>query len=309
MDRLEAMRTLVNVIDRGSFSSASKAMNVPLATVSRKISDLEKLLGTRLLTRTTRKLTLTDAGSQYLDKARTILELVDCAEHEAQGEYLAPKGHLVLTAPLLFGRRYLQPLVTEFLAMYPDIQIQLHLSDQNVDLIDEHIDMALRVGHLPDSNLVATQVGTMPFITCVSPELLAETGPVNHPSDLSHQPCVTLDTRLPFPVWQFCAPDTGQMFEVPISPRFRVNSGQAVVDAAVAQIGFARVLYYQAFPALKVGSLVSVLNEYEREPVPIHMMHVARGRMPLKLLCFLDFAIPRMRTELAEMMTFRQPAE
>ncbi len=309
MDRLEAMRLLVTVIDRGSFSSASKTMAVPLATVSRKISELEKHLGTRLLTRTTRKLTLTDAGTQYLEKARLILDMVDAAEHEAQGEYRIPKGQLVLTAPLLFGRRYVQPLVTEFLSMYPDIRVQLHLSDQNIDMIDDHVDMALRIGKLPDSNLVATQVGTMPLITCVSPELLAQTGKLSHPRELAHQPCILFDTRLPFPAWQFCDPNSAQLFDVPISPRLRVNTAQAVVDAAVAQIGFTRVLYYQAYPALKNGSLVSVFEDYERAPAPVHLMHVARGLMPLKVRCFLDFAIPRLRSELVNMMALRASAD
>lgn len=309
MDRFEAMRTLVSVIDRGSFSAASKAMDMPLATVSRKVSDLEKHLGTRLLTRTTRKLTLTDAGSQYLEKARAILEMVDAAEHEAQGEYLAPKGMLVLTAPLLFGRRYVQPLVMEFLATYPDIRIQLQLSDKNIDMIDDHVDMALRIGELPDSNLVATQVGEMPLITCVSPNLLARATKPQHPCELQNQPCVLFDTRLPLPAWQFQNPDTGKLFDVLISPRLRVNTAQAVVDAAVNQVGFTRILYYQAFPALKAGTLVTLFSEFERAPAPVHLMHVARGRMPLKLRCFLDFAIPRLRAELSNMLAFRQTAE
>src|SRR5215469_6310060 len=161
MDRLEAMSLLVAVADQGSFSAAARTLKIPLATLSRKISDLEARLGTRLLIRTTRKLTLTDAGVSYITAARRILDQVDDAEREAAGEYTAPKGELVLTAPTYFGRMYVVPVVSDFLALYSEINVRLVLADRNVDLISDHVDMAVRIGKLPDSSMVATQVGTM----------------------------------------------------------------------------------------------------------------------------------------------------
>ena len=172
MDRLEAMQMLVTVTEQGSFSGAARTLKVPLATLSRKVSDLESLLGTRLLNRTTRKLTLTDAGIAYVASARRILEQVEEAEREASGEFTQPKGELVLTAPIMFGRLHVLPVIAEFLSEFPEISVRLHLGDRNVDLIDDHVDMAVRFGRLPDSSMVATAVGDMRTVTCANHAIL-----------------------------------------------------------------------------------------------------------------------------------------
>src|ERR1700754_4932343 len=161
MDRLETMAMLIEAVEAGSLSAAARRRNVPLPTLSRKVSDLEEHLGVKLLTRTTRSLSLTDAGSAYLAASKRILEQIDEAERSAAGEYTAPRGDLIITAPILFGRRFVVPIVTAFLAQYPEINVRLVLSDRNVHLVDDHIDMAVRVGNLPDSNLVATRVGSL----------------------------------------------------------------------------------------------------------------------------------------------------
>ncbi len=183
---------------KGSLSAAGRALNVPVATLSRKISDLEALLGTQLLIRTTRKLTLTDAGVIYVAAARRIVEQVDEAEREATGEFTAPKGELVVTAPILYGRLHVLPVVADFLALFPEINIRFVLADRNVHLVDDHVDMAVRIGKLPDSAMVATRIGSMRTVVCASPTLLAGHGVPQTPHDLERLPCITVDTPMPF---------------------------------------------------------------------------------------------------------------
>jgi DNA-binding transcriptional LysR family regulator len=166
MDRLSAMALLVKVAELGSMSAAARALNMPLTTVSRQIGELENTLGVRLMIRTTRKLTLTDAGVDYVAAARRILEEVENAERQAAGEYQEPKGELVLSAPTMFGRQHVLPVVTDFLARYPQIRVRLLLSDRNADLVGDHIDLAVRIGTLPDSGMVATRLGEMRIVTC-----------------------------------------------------------------------------------------------------------------------------------------------
>jgi DNA-binding transcriptional LysR family regulator len=299
MDRLEAMAMLLAVVEHGSLSAAGRVLHVPLATLSRKIADLETGLGARLLIRTTRKLSLTDAGIAYVAAARRILEQVEEAELAAAGEFTVPKGELAITAPLLFGRLHVLPLVTEFLATYPDITVRLLLLDRNVDLIDGHVDMAVRIGALPDSTMVATQVGTMRTVTCATPALLAARGVPQAPADLANFPCVTIDTPMPSPSWRFRQPDAGSVLDVALLPRLTVTTAEAAAEAALRDVGVIRLLHYQVADALQQGALQIILAAYEPAPAPVHLVHAARGQMPLKMRRFLDFAAPRLREALA----------
>ena len=298
MDRLEAMGMLLKVTELGSLSAAGRALHVPLATLSRKIADLEALLGTRLLIRTTRKLSLTDAGIAYVAAARRILEQVDEAERDAAGEFTVPKGELAITAPLMFGRLHVLPIVADFLAAHADITVRLILSDRNVDLVDDHIDMAVRIGKLPDSAMVATQVGTMRMVTCIAPALIAIHGMPQAPTDLQRFPCVAVDAPMPSAGWRFRDPVSGAPIEVPIAARLAVSTPEAAAAAAVRGVGVARLLHYQAVDALRQGALEIVLADYEPEPAPVHLVHAARGQMPLKMRRFLDVAAPCLREEL-----------
>ena len=176
MDRLEAMTILVSVAARGSFSAASRDLSLPLATVSRKVNELEEHLGTRLLVRTTRKVALTDTGTTYIASARRILDEIDETERVAAGEFHVPRGELILTAPVFFGRLHVLPIVTEFLAAYPEINVRLLLADRRLNLIEDHVDMAVRIGSLPNSTLIATRVGSMRTVVCASPKLLGGQG-------------------------------------------------------------------------------------------------------------------------------------
>ncbi|MDB5582332.1 MAG: LysR family transcriptional regulator [Bradyrhizobium sp.] len=297
MDRLEAMEMLIEAVEAGSLSAAARRRNVPLPTLSRKVSDLEQHLGVKLLTRTTRSLSLTDAGSAYLVASKRILEQVEEAERSAAGEYTAPRGDLIITAPILFGRRFVVPIVTAFLSQYPEINVRLVLSDRNVHLVDDHIDMAVRVGNLPDSNLVATRVGSLRHVVCAAPAFLAAHGAPQAPEDLAGLPCVTHDFISPATAWPFKGTD-GAALSVPIRSRFSVTTAGAALDAAVTGTGVARLLSYQVDEALKSGDLVRVLASFEPGPYPVNLMHAGRGLLPLKMRSFLDFAAPRLRASL-----------
>jgi DNA-binding transcriptional LysR family regulator len=301
MDRLEAMSLLVAVTDAGSLSAASRAVSVPLATLSRKISDLESHLGARLLIRTTRKLTLTDAGAVYVAATRRILEQVEEAERDVAGEFVTPKGELVLTAPILFGRMHVLPIVTDFLARFPDITVRLVLADRNVDLIEGHVDMAVRIGSLADSTMIATRVGSMRTVVCASPDLLARHGVPETPEDLLTLPCVGVETPLPSPGWRFKVDGTRRPQEVSVVPRLSVTTTEAAVEAAIRHAGATRVLHYQVAGPVAQGALRIVLEAFEPDPVPVHLLHVAHGQMPLKMRRFLDVAVPRLRETLARL--------
>jgi DNA-binding transcriptional LysR family regulator len=298
MDRFEAMSMFLAAIEKGSLSAAAREMQVPVPTFSRKVADLEALLGTQLLTRTTRKLALTDAGIAYAAAARRILEQVAEAEREVAGEFITPRGELVVTAPLLFGRLHVLPVVADFLALFPEISVRLVLGDRNANLVDDHIDMAVRIGKLPDSGMIATRVGSMRAVTCASPKLIAGQAVPQAPRDLEQMPCVATSGPTLASAWHFRDPDTGVAVETRIAPRL-VTTAEAALDAAIRGVGFARLLYYQAFDAIRDGKLRLVLGPYEPEPVPIHLVHVPRGQMPLKMRRFLDFAAPRLRKALA----------
>ncbi len=298
MDRFEAMSMFLAAVEKGSLSAAARDMQVPVPTLGRKVGDLEALLGTQLLTRTTRKLTLTDAGTAYAAAARRILEQVTEAEREAAGEFTTPRGELVITAPLLFGRLHVLPIVVDFLVRYPAINVRLALGDRIVDLMDDNIDMAVRIGLLPDSGMIATRVGSMRSVICASPTLLGAQGTPQVPDELSQQPCIAIDSASQTLGWHFHLPGKERPIEIRIAPRL-VTTTEAAVDAAIRGLGFVRLRYYQAFEALQSKKLALILEAYEPEPAPIHLIHVSRNQMPLKMRRFLDFAAPRLRKSLA----------
>jgi DNA-binding transcriptional LysR family regulator len=301
MDRLDAMTILLRVVDEGSFSAASRELGVPLATVSRKVIELETHLGTKLLVRTTRKVALTDAGALYVASARRILEEIDETERLAAGEFHAPRGELILTAPVFFGRLHILPIVIDFLAAYPEIDVRLLLSDRNLHLIDDHVDMATRIGPLPDSSMVATRIGSMRTVVCASPRLLARQGVPKTPDDLAALPCVNFDFLSPNSAWPFRLKDAKGSVDVPIWPRLSVSTAEAAVWAAAQGVGVTRVLHYQCANAVRDGSLRIILTDFELEPLPVHLIHAGRGALPSKMRVFLDFAASRLRERLSSL--------
>ena len=195
----------------------------------------------------------------------------------------------------MFGRLHVLPILAEFLAAFPEIDVRLVLSDRHVNLVDDHVDMAVRIGQLPDSSMMATAVGTMRMVTCASPALLAAQGMPQAPADLLRFACVAVDTPLPSPTWRFRNPRSGAAIDVPVRPRLSVTTTEAAADAASLSVGVTRLLHYQAVEAIRRSALQVILEAYEPEPSPVHLVHVSRGQMPLKMRRFLDLSAPRLR--------------
>lgn len=297
MDRFDAMRTLLAAVDGGSLSAASRKLRMPLPTVSRKVSELEQHLGTQLVIRTSRKLMLTDAGRGFVAATRTVLDLLDDAERTAAGEYRTPRGDLLVTASILFGRLHVTPIAIRFLAAFPEVNLKLVLADHVVDLVENHVDAAIRIGPLPDSALVASHVGDIHWVTCASPDYLARRGIPATPADLEHHDCIAFEALEPARTWRF---GTGAgKTAITIRPRFAVSTADAVIEAAAAGVGICRTTSYQADAALRDGRLVKVLAGFIPEPVPIHLVHAEQAMIPLKLRAFLDFAKPLLKAQLA----------
>ncbi|MGZ7174972.1 LysR family transcriptional regulator [Burkholderia gladioli] len=301
MNRLESMSLLVAVVDAGSMSAAARRLDIPLATVSRKIAELEAYLNTRLLHRTTRQLSLTEAGESYVAGCRRILDDIAETERAATGEYAAPRGELIVTAPIVFGRLHIVPAVAAFLAHYPEIDVRLVLTDRVAHLMEEQIDVALRIGELPDSSLMAVRVGSVRRVICASPAYLAAHGAPAEPADLANHPCISFEVLASRRAWVFEA-GTGEL-TVPVHSRFAVNTAEAAIDAAVLGVGLIRVLSYQVETALREGALEVVLDGFEARPLPVSLVHKGQAPMPLKLRAFLDFVAPRLRERLAGLTT------
>jgi DNA-binding transcriptional LysR family regulator len=299
MDRLQAMAMLVSSVEEGSLSAAARKLRIPVATLTRNVNDLEKLVGTKLLVRSTRKLELTDTGADYFVAAKQILEQVDEQQRRAAGEFIAPRGELVVTTPVQVARLQVLPVIDEFLAQYPEIRIRLLQSDRDVDLIDAHAHVAVRVGRLRDSNLIATRVGSLRVVAVASREFLEKHGEPRAPEELIGYPCVIFDAPNLSP-WRFRNPKTGEIFAIAPVPRLLVSSPDAAVDSAIDGIGATLVLEHDVAAAIKSEKLKFILQEFEVEPIPVHIVHLSRNIMPLKLRRFLDFAVPRLRETLSE---------
>lgn len=301
MDRFDALRTLLAAVDGGSLSAASRALGMPLPTVSRKVSELEAHLGTQLLVRTPRKLMLTDAGQGFVPSARRILRELEEAERAASGEYREPLGELLVTAPVAFGKLHVLPIVLEFLRVYPKVDVQLLMSDAIIDLVENHVDVALRIGRLPDSGLIALRVGEVRWITVASPDYLAARGMPVTPGGLIGHDCLTFEGIQGARTWEFAdGPDSGP---VSVRPRLGVNTAEALIEAASAGLGIAQMTSYQAAAALRDGRLVEILKPYVEPPIPVHLVHTGPQLLPLKLRAFLDFASPRLKKSLQDLPT------
>jgi DNA-binding transcriptional LysR family regulator len=299
MDRLEAMSLLVTVAEAGSLSAAGRKLGAPLPTVSRKISDLEAHLGARLLTRSTRRLALTDAGAAYVAAAKRILNEVTEAERAASGEHAAPRGDLVITAPVVFGRLHVLPVIAEFLAQWPEIDVRLVLSDRNLHLIDDRVDIAVRIGALADSALVSTRVGAVRRVVCGSPAYFATHGVPKRPEDLAALTAVTFEPLSSPERWVFPERKSKREHAVQVRSRLTVNTAEAAIDGAAAGLGVTRVLSYQVAQPVLDGKIEIVLAEYEPAPAPVSIVHGQQGLTPLKVRMALDFAAPRLRARLA----------
>jgi len=291
------MTILLAVIDAGSLSAAARRLAMPLPTVSRKVAELETHLNTRLLHRTTRQLSLTEAGASYVAACRRILEEIGEAERIATGEYAAPKGELVVTGPVVFGRLHIVPVVAEFLAQYPEIDVKLVLTDRVVHMMDEQIDVAVRIGQLPDSAMVALNVGAVRRVVCASPAYLASHGTPASPQELGTHNCISFEVLEAKPAWVFGAGK--KELSVPVQSRLAVNTAEAAIAAAMLGVGLVRVLSYQVADAVQRQALNVVLQPFEAAPLPVSLVHKGQTPLPLKLRAFLDFVAPRLRERTA----------
>jgi DNA-binding transcriptional LysR family regulator len=296
VNRLDSMSIFVTVAESGSLSAAARQLGTPLATVSRKVAELEAHLNTRLLHRTTRQLSLTEAGSSYLAACRRILQDIEEAERAATGEYAAPRGELVVTAPVVFGRLHVVPVLAEFLAQYPQITVSLTLTDRVVHLMEENSDVALRIGELPDSLQMATSVGSVRRVVCASPAYLAERGEPQAPEQLAGHDCITFEVLESRRAWVF---GTGKgERSVAVRSRLAVNTAEAAIDACALGVGLIRVLSYQVAEAVRDNRLRIVLERFESAPLPVSLVHKGQTPLPLKLRAFLDFVTPLLRARI-----------
>jgi DNA-binding transcriptional LysR family regulator len=260
--------------------------------VTRAVAALEERLGARLLHRTTRVVRLTEAGTRFLADCKRILGEIDEAEAAAAGSHAEPRGQLVVTAPLMFGRLHVAPVVLDFMERHPQVAVRLLLLDRVTDLVEEGIDAAVRIGKLPDSSLTAIRVGSMRRIVCASPRYLRLHGTPRSPSDLAGHDVIAF-ANAPLGEWSFGAEGSRQVVEP--RARLEVNSAEVAVAAAAAGHGITRVLYYQAARELRGGHLKILLAEHEPPPGPIHIVHAEGRRVAARVRAFVDFAAQRLR--------------
>ncbi|MDK4735694.1 LysR family transcriptional regulator [Rhizobium sp. CNPSo 3490] len=291
MDRLDAMRVLLAVVDAGSLSAGSRKLNAPLPSVSRKVTDLERYLGTNLIIRTSRNLQLTDAGRDYVEAARKIIADLEEVERRASGEYQMPRGQLTISMPIEFGHRYVLPIALDFMNKHPEVTLNVLSLDRSVHLVNEQVDVAIRLGELVDSSLYAVKAGEFRLLTCASPAYLERHGVPQHPTELANHDGIMFHKRSFF--WSFEI--EGKPVEVMPRSRIEVNTAPNCVAAASNGVGIARLFDYQVPAEVSSGALVQILKDYDGEPKPIHIVYSRQGLLALKVRAFIDWALPRLR--------------
>jgi DNA-binding transcriptional LysR family regulator len=298
MDRIDAMRAFVTSVERGSLAAAARKLGCSAATVTRQIGMLEKRLGTRLLHRNTRALHPTRFGETYLLTCSEILKMLDLAEHGAATEREQPSGLLTVTAPLRFGQLYLRPVLDAFLDANPDVQARLILLDRVANLVEEGIDVAVRIAHLPDSTLVAARLGQVRRVLVAAPGYLKRRGIPKAPAALREHACIMERDGAETELWRFATAPRRSLIGIAVRPRLRVNSAEAAVDSAVAGHGIARVMSYQAAAAVAAGQLTVLLAQNEPPAIPVHLMLPSARSKTAKQRAFVDFAAPQLRDRL-----------
>lgn len=288
MDRFTAISTFIAVVDRHGFAPAARHLGLVPSAVTRQVAALEAHLGVRLLARTTRAVTLTDAGARYLERARRILAELAEAEEFAQSERLRPVGRLIVTAPQVFGRLHVAPLMAEFLRRHEEVQGQLLLSDRWINLVDEGVDCAVRLGHLPDSGLVARRLGETRRVVVAAPGYLAQHGTPREPAEVTAHRIIRFSAFEGAEEWRFLR--DGVEERVAIHPRLVTNSADAAICAAEQGGGLTMVMFYQARAAVLAGRLTRILTEFEPPPVPIQIAWPSARLLPAKLRAFIGTA-------------------
>jgi DNA-binding transcriptional LysR family regulator len=293
MDRIDAMQAFVLVADLKGFAPAARKLGLSAPGVTRLIAALEERVGARLLQRTTRSVTLTDVGTRYLERARRIVTDVEEAEASVQAERTRPGGRLVISAPIGFGRLHVTPLVSAYLRRYPEVGGELRLEDRIVNLVEDGVDCAVRIGHLADSSLVARNVGAMRRIVVASPDYLARRGEPKQPAAITAHETIQFGATSAIPEWRFV--EAGRDIRVACTPRFLTNSADAAIWHAERGGGLTRVLAYQAAEAIGKARLQVVLADFEQPPLPIHLVYPTSRLLSAKVRTFIDLV-----TELAD---------
>lgn len=282
IDRLTPMLVFARIVEGGSLSAGARAMGKSLPAVCRSLAQLEKRLGERLLHRTTRRIALTEAGMEFYERCRRIAAEIEEAEAAVSARKMEPQGVLAVTAPLLFGRMHVAPVVVEYLRRYRKAAVNLLLTDRTVNLVEEGMDAAIRIGELADSTLVARRLGSVPRVVCASPEYLERNGAPAHPRDLARHECIRFTGLSPAPEWAFVEA------KIKIDGRLVTNNGDAAIDAALHGLGLVMVLGYQVEQPLADGRLVRVLADFEPAPAPVHALYSSARLVPAKLKAFLE---------------------
>ncbi|MGO1001290.1 LysR family transcriptional regulator [Lysobacter sp. CA196] len=293
MDRLHLMSVFVAVAEEQSFAGAARKLGLSPPAVTRAIAGLEQRLAVKLLNRTTRFVRATEAGQRYLDDARRILAEVDEADEAAAGINAEPRGHLAVTAPVQFGKLFVLPIVVEYLQRYPATQVSALFLDRVVNLIEEGLDVGVRIGELPDSSMQAIRVARVRRLLCASPEYLRRHGLPKTPADLVRYDIVSALGISPTTEWKFG--DGAKAQSVRVKPRLSVTTNDAAIEAAVQGFGITRLLSYQVAPHLADGRLKIVLGEYEHTSVPVHVLHREGRYASAKVRTFVDLVVAKLR--------------
>lgn len=292
MDRLQLMTVFVAVAEEQSFAAGARRLNMSPPAVTRAIAALEDRLGIKLLTRTTRYVRVTDAGQRYLEDARRIINEVDEADEAAAGINAEPRGHLAITAPVLFGKLYVIPGIVDYLQRYPDMEISAVFLDRIVNLLEEGFDVGIRIGELPDSSMKAIRVGSIRRVVCASPAYLAKHGTPEKPSDLANHLVVASSAASPAMEWKFA-----EGLAVRVKPRLTVTSNDSAIAAVLLGMGVTRLLSYQIASYQASGQLQTILSEFEPEPLPIHVIHREGRYASAKVRSFVDLMVAKLRSD------------
>ena len=296
MDTFRAIRVFITVADNEGFAAAARGLNMSAPAVTRAVAMLEEELGTPLFVRTTRSVRLTDTGQRFLQDARRILNDLEEAKDAATGSLAAPRGELHVTAPALFGRMYVTPILGDFLNMYPQVTARTLFVDRIVNLVDEGLDVVIRLGNLPDSSLVAVRCGAIRHVVVASPDYIARAGMPAVPQDLADHRIIHATATTAGNDWKFQHDD--RPISVRLQPRVRMNTNDAAIELAVAGGGVARLISYQVAPYVADGRLQVVLDAFEMPSQPVHVVHQEGRLVSAKVRAFVDFTVPRLRQEL-----------
>ncbi len=293
MDKFNLITIFVAVVECNGFAGAARKLGISPPAVTRAINELENQLGVRLLTRTTRVVRVTEAGARYAEDCRRIIaELVD-ADESAGGSHAAPRGHLIVTAPMLFGAKFVTPIVAEYLLRHPEVSASCLFLDRVVNMMEEGVDVAVRIGHLPDSSMQAIRVGQVRHVICASPDYLKRHGIPQSPVELSKHTLVTASGLTRSPEWRLM--QNGSMRTVKVNARLTTSTNDSAVNAAISGFGLTRLLSYQVAEHLRNGELKTVLSDYEPEMLPIHVVHREGKHASRKARTFIDLAVERLR--------------